>query len=79
MYVNENALISYPNTHVMTFMYFIQSFALHCVTPLNRTFLTRAEENRFFIVQMKYKTFDSTYGFQFIYIVTEHLYSEGKH
>lgn len=49
-------------------MYFIQSFALHCVTPLNRTFLTRAEENRFFIVQMKYKTFDSTYGFQFIYI-----------
>lgn len=79
MYVNENALISYPNTHVMTFMYFIQGFALHCVTPLNRTFLTRAEENRFFIVQMKYKTFDSTYGFQFIYIVTEHLYSEGQH
>lgn len=73
-----DALISYPNTHVMT-MYFIQSFALHCVTPLNRTFLTRAEENRFFIVQMKYKTFDSTYGFQFIYIVTEHLYSEGQH
>lgn len=79
MYVNENALISYPNTHVMTFMYFIQSFALHCVTPLNRPFLTRAEEKRFFIVQMKYKTFDSTYGFQFIYIVTEHLYSEGQH
>lgn len=60
-------------------MHFIQSFALHCVTPLNRTFLKRAEENRFFIVQMKYKTFDSTYGFQFIYIVTEHLYSEGQH
>lgn len=79
MYVNENALISYPNTHVMTFMYFIQSFALHCVTPLNRTFLTRAEEKRFFIVQMKYKLLIALNGFQFIYIVTEHLYSEGKH